>query len=126
MIADVDFEVLLHISGFQNVDLVERGVYNIRVHMTIKEDDGIRVRPVQYFSGAETHDSFIGGKGNSKNITKLKGPTISQIDHISEIDNTCQTRPFVVRFKDEMHVRTIFLNKIHFVSFKCLPFAGAK
>lgn len=106
MIAEVDFEVLLHISSFINVDLVDRGVYTIKVNMMIKDEDGIRVRPVEYFSAATSFDSFIGGRGNSKNITKLQCPLLSLIttpNHISEHDESFLTRPFVVRFRDEMH-----------------------
>ena len=57
MKASLEIDLLLHLGEFFNANLLERGIYRIRVSMACGNQ---RVVPVGMFTAPSTLDSFVG------------------------------------------------------------------
>ncbi len=120
MLAEVDFEILLHVSHFTNIDLSSRGVYCIRVGLQAGDTSkDLKIEPIGCFSAPLTIDAIVGGRNivePSKRGVSSKASTIQvwcgsqplENAHIDDDDMCFYGRSFIVRFRDELHVSRCF------------------
>lgn len=61
----MEIDLLLHLGEFFNANLLERGVYRIRISMACGTQ---RVVPVGMFTAPSTLDSFVGDQSVSSSL----------------------------------------------------------
>ena len=90
-------ELLLHLGFIKNIDLWQQGIYCIQISLLAGRDSTL-LAPVGIFSAPSRIDSYVGTQ-------RIPALIPASICHVEESDKTFRSRAFVVRYKDEEHVR---------------------
>ena len=115
MLSEIDFEVLLHLSSYTNIDVCHRGVFQIKVYLFLGDDRAVKIDPVGCFSAPSTFDAVVHGRsvnrqcnGSSSNEQKTMTLWCSHTPlinaSIDDSDSSFCGRAIIIRFKDEKHV----------------------
>ena len=103
-------ELILHLGFIKNIDLWQQGIYCIQISLLAGRDSTL-LAPVGIFSAPSRIDSYVGTQ-------RIPALIPASICHVEENDKTFRSRAFVVRYKDEEHVR-FSIHLVTFIHTKC-------
>ena len=92
-------ELCVHLGFIKNIDLWQQGVYCVQVTVLAGTRSTL-LAPVGIFSAPSRIDSYVGPQ-------RIPALVPSGSCHVNEADKTFRSRAFVVRYKDEEHVRAV-------------------
>ena len=90
-------ELLLHLGFIKNIDLWQQGIYCIQISLLAGRESTL-LAPVGIFSAPSRIDSYVGTQ-------RIPALIPASVCHVEENDKVFRSRAFVVRYKDEEHVR---------------------
>ena len=110
-------ELCVHLGFIKNIDLWQQGVYCVQVTVLAGKRSTV-LAPVGIFSAPSRIDSYVGPQ-------RIPALVPSGACHVNEVDKTFRSRAFVVRYKDEEHVRFLFRPATWLFAFdSCLFFSA--
>lgn len=130
MEADIDFDVLVHLGRFHALDISRRGIFAIRVCLSI--GDEINFGSLHYNFNELNHDNMnVDTSRGSRQHPSSKSTFITPVgcfsaptsfnafindyeldcpppiypSYVEDSDKSFRSRSFIIRYRDEVHVR---------------------
>lgn len=95
MEADLDIDVVIHLGFLKNIDMLNRGLYNIEVTMRYSQNDQL-IHPIGLFSAPSGFDCSVGDQ-------RVPGPGLIRMCNLDNANKTFTSRTIAVRYRDESH-----------------------